>query len=732
MKLRPDLSAAEHWIYPLNGPKRDYQYDIVRKCLFDNTIVALPTAQGKAFIAGVVMLNFYRWFPDGKVVFVAPTKTLIANQIKACQKTGGFQDIDAVELTRANRRETRTRAWKEKRVLYMTPQIFNNDLLFGTYDAEDIILLVFDEAHKATGHYAYDKAVQFMMAKNRHFRVLALTANPGADREAVQALIDVLHISRIESRNEGSRSPDSKIYIQDENVEQHIVAMTEHVDRINDPLSRLIESVLRPLQQQNMIDRSIDAASLHSFTAEAKLQSLKTGEGEGCLKPNEGWAIRALATLSYLARAKSCLIQGTIGMCNTVIHALKRDADNEGNFSNRRQLRDDPLFKEVITELEVQGREGFSMHPKMKCMKALVLQHFAQQHRKNEPTNVMVFVAFREAVDQIAAVEEIVHVLSSERPRIRPHQFVGQGTSDSGGTGPAETEQMAILRRFRSDELNVLVATSIGEELSDIGDVGLIVCYDAQETPRILQSLGLTGRRYDGTIHILISAAREKCDMDEAQRSHKDVQKAIVCGDQFEFYGDVERLLPDHIEPQCLEMKLEIEERVRSRGRKNRPKGTKRNRNDGASSTTPDSPVSRYRSVSTPRVLRGTNKRLKVARDWEQAGRDDETDIEIQSGLIFPPAHAAPPTVLDAAMSLQRTADETHLSIVEIDSDSAPSTFHDSIFPLINDLNTMQVLLLPPIVTHTPVRSYWVWTMTGKLKSLILRWIGFLVPLHQL
>ncbi|KAJ6448007.1 P-loop containing nucleoside triphosphate hydrolase protein, partial [Mycena vitilis] len=433
--------------------------------------------------------------------------------------------------------------WKEKRVFYMTPQIFNNDLLFGTYDAEDIILLVFDEAHKATGYYAYDKAVQFMMAKNRHFRVLALTANPGADREAVQALIDVLHISRIESRNEGSRSPDSKIYIQDENVEQHIVAMTEHVDRINDPLSRLIEvsssrtmrlhhstakSVLRPLQQQNMIDRSIDAASLHSFTAEAKLQSLKTGEGEGC----------------------NIQIQGTIGMCNTVIHALKRDADNEGNFSNRRQLRDDPLFKEVITELEVQGREGFSMHPKMKCMKALVLQHFAQQHRKNEPTNVMVFVAFREAVDQIAAVEEIVHVLSSERPRIRPHQFVGQGTSDSGGTGPAETEQMAILRRFRSDELNVLVATSIGEELSDIGDVGLIVCYDAQETPRILQSLGLTGRRYDGTIHILISAAREKCDMDEAQRSHKDVQKAIVCGDQFEFYGDVERLLPDHIEPQ--------------------------------------------------------------------------------------------------------------------------------------------------------------------------------------
>lgn len=57
MKLEADLLEAKHWIYPLNKPKRDYQFNIVKHSLFENTLVALPTGLGKTFIAGVVMLN---------------------------------------------------------------------------------------------------------------------------------------------------------------------------------------------------------------------------------------------------------------------------------------------------------------------------------------------------------------------------------------------------------------------------------------------------------------------------------------------------------------------------------------------------------------------------------------------------------------------------------------------------------------------------------------------------
>jgi ATP-dependent DNA helicase MPH1 len=49
------------------------------------------------------------------------------------------------------------------------------------------------------------------MAKNPHFRVLALTATPGSTPDAVQVIVDNLHISRIEIRDEGSL--DLKEYV---------------------------------------------------------------------------------------------------------------------------------------------------------------------------------------------------------------------------------------------------------------------------------------------------------------------------------------------------------------------------------------------------------------------------------------------------------------------------------------------------------------------------------------
>ena len=57
MKHQLDEEASKTWVYPINLPIRNYQRSIVAKCLFQNTLVALPTGLGKTFIAGVMMLN---------------------------------------------------------------------------------------------------------------------------------------------------------------------------------------------------------------------------------------------------------------------------------------------------------------------------------------------------------------------------------------------------------------------------------------------------------------------------------------------------------------------------------------------------------------------------------------------------------------------------------------------------------------------------------------------------
>lgn len=94
-----DLSAGDSWIYPTNYSVRDYQYNIVHASLFKNTLVTLPTGLGKTFIAAVVMFNYYRWYPSGKVVFMAPTRPLVAQQIEACYNIMGIPQQDTVEMT---------------------------------------------------------------------------------------------------------------------------------------------------------------------------------------------------------------------------------------------------------------------------------------------------------------------------------------------------------------------------------------------------------------------------------------------------------------------------------------------------------------------------------------------------------------------------------------------------------------------------------------------------------
>lgn len=94
-----DVDAGNVWIYPTNYPVRNYQFDIVKQALFKNTLVTLPTGLGKTFIAAVVMYNFYRWYPQGKVIFMAPTKPLVAQQIEACFNIMGIPQSDTAEMT---------------------------------------------------------------------------------------------------------------------------------------------------------------------------------------------------------------------------------------------------------------------------------------------------------------------------------------------------------------------------------------------------------------------------------------------------------------------------------------------------------------------------------------------------------------------------------------------------------------------------------------------------------
>ena len=55
------------------------------------------------------------------------------------------------------------------------------------------------------------------------------------------------------------------------------------------------------------------------------------------------------------------------------------------------------------------------------------------------------------------------------------------------------------------------MSTCVGEEGLDIGEVDLIVCFDAHKSPiRLVQRMGRTGRKRSGRIVVIVAQGKEE------------------------------------------------------------------------------------------------------------------------------------------------------------------------------------------------------------------------------
>ena len=171
-----DEEAVKTWFYPDNPTHRprEYQLKATEDAIMHNTLVSLPTGLGKTLIAAVTMYNFYRWFPTGKVVFCAPTKPLVSQQITSCYEIMGVPAEHTAEIMgETTNKEDRARYWTERRLFFCTPQTIGNDIDAGRCDPKSIVCVVIDEAHRAKGKYAYVKLVQKITQSGAKFRVVS-------------------------------------------------------------------------------------------------------------------------------------------------------------------------------------------------------------------------------------------------------------------------------------------------------------------------------------------------------------------------------------------------------------------------------------------------------------------------------------------------------------------------------------------------------------------------------
>jgi len=139
---------------------------------------------------------------------------------------------------------------------------------------------------------------------------------------------------------------------------------------------------------------------------------------------------------------------------------------------------------------------GFE-HPKLDKLKEII----ENQMKNNPQSKIIIFSQYRETVRKIT---ETLNKL----PGVRADNFVGQAIKKhaSGSTGLKQSEQQEMIRQFSTGKINVLVATSIGEEGLDIPEVNEVIFYEPVPSAiRSIQRRGRTARLMPGALKILIT-----------------------------------------------------------------------------------------------------------------------------------------------------------------------------------------------------------------------------------
>ena len=198
------------------------------------------------------------------------------------------------------------------------------------------------------------------------------------------------------------------------------------------------------------------------------------------------------------------------------------------------------------------GQEITGSHPKMTRLVEVVRDHFRKFSETKTETRVIIFSEYRDCV------KELVALLDSMRPTVRPMPFVGQSGAGKK-KGLTQKEQIEVVRRFKQGGYNTIVATCVAEEGLDIGEVDLIVLYDVAKSPiRLVQRMGRTGRKRDGRIVVLLTEGKEEANYKSSVYKQKAINKDLEDMGRLEsaLAINVPRMVPRGLNPKCHKMEM--------------------------------------------------------------------------------------------------------------------------------------------------------------------------------
>ena len=494
-----------------NFKPRLYQETILSTCVDKNCLVVLPTGMGKTAIALMLAAQRLKNFPKSKILVLAPTKPLVEQHLNTFRNFLDFDDAKMVLFTGHVPPKARQELWKDAQFIFSTPQGLENDIISKKIDLKDVSLLVFDEAHRAVGDYAYVFIAKQYNKLAGFPKTLALTASPGTDVEKITDVCKNLYIEEVEIRTDSD--PDVAEYVQEMNIKWIKVDLPPTFLKIQHFLKNCLKSKIHDMKQYG-IGKVIIYNSKRELLALQKRLHAKMSSGDRDFSVMK--CISLLAEAMKVQHGLELLESQGISALNSYLDKIFNESKTT-KVKATQNLVADANFKSAYV-LAQKLFEANVEHPKIEKVKEALRIEF----QNNKKSKVILFTQYRDSASKI--LEEVKNI-----PGAYPAMFVGQAKKN--GSGLSQKKQIEILDQFRDGMHNVLIATSVAEEGLDIPKVDLVMFYEPLPSAiRTIQRRGRTGRQDKGRVLVFIA----KNTRDEGYRwssFHKEKRMHKVLAD---------------------------------------------------------------------------------------------------------------------------------------------------------------------------------------------------------
>ncbi|MGB0236143.1 MAG: helicase-related protein [Poseidonia sp.] len=495
-----------HVVHPLlkDGVEaRGYQLRSLERILSFSSLMVMPTGFGKTAVEWMAMAEFLRTGAQ-KIVLIAPTTGLVDQQMTMAKERLKIDEERIIAYTGETGPDKRRGLWENATVVMATPQVIRNDAMNGVIDLASVELLILDEAHHATGNHAYAQVGNMYQRANPEGRVLAATASPGSTLRNINEVRTNLNAHNLDlcKRTE----PLLSAYDVDMKIHTHMLDLPETLLSLIAPLRSHFNDEVAHLQRQGFMPAK---EYIGTNDIERAQQSASRAIQQRDVRGYD--AARRVADLRRIHMLMNLMqTQGT-----KVAQAFLNRAEEEGR-SGRKTNR--MLALPVIHQLRLALNDLDELHPKAPLVATLVKDEL----RLKPQGKVLIFTEYRDSVERLVT-------LLNQSDGIEADAFIGQS---SRGTqkGMTQKQQLAQLNRFRSGEINVLVATSVGEEGLDVPAADLVVLYEpVPSAVRAIQRRGRTARQRAGSVHVLIAKSTRDAYVHKAsERQEENMHRLMV------------------------------------------------------------------------------------------------------------------------------------------------------------------------------------------------------------